>query len=95
LELGSIFELPGVSREIASHDTPPFTCLTILEKVMVGTFYGKKKAVGDLHQVQRSAEVILDRVGLALKKNIEFPTRGRNPKLTKVCNSKEKEGRRR
>lgn len=48
--------------------TKQFTRLTVLENVMVGTFYGKKKAVGDLHQVQRSAEVILDRVGLALKK---------------------------
>lgn len=49
--------------------TKPFTRLTVLENVMVGTFYGKKKAAGDLPQVRKTAEVILDRVGLGLKKN--------------------------
>jgi len=49
--------------------TKPFTRLTVMENVMVGTFYGKKKATGDLPQVQKTAEAILDRVGLGLKKN--------------------------
>lgn len=49
--------------------TKPFTRLTVLENVMVGTFYGKKKGTGDLSQVQKTAEAILDRVGLGLKKN--------------------------
>jgi len=47
----------------------PFTRLTVLENVMVGTLYGKSKAVGHLVQVQKTAESILDRVGLGPKKN--------------------------
>ena len=45
-----------------------FNRLTVLENVMVGMFYGKKKALGDLGEVQKSSEAILDRVGLGLKK---------------------------
>jgi len=47
----------------------PFTRLTVLENVMVGTFYGKQKAAGDLRHVQMAAEAIVDRVGLGLRKN--------------------------
>ncbi|MBI5966868.1 MAG: ABC transporter ATP-binding protein [Deltaproteobacteria bacterium] len=47
----------------------PFTRLTVLENVMVGTFYGKKKAMADPIQARKTSEAILDRVGLGLKKN--------------------------
>ena len=46
-----------------------FNRLTVLENVMVGTFYGKEKAVGDRHRAQRFSEEVLERVGLGLKKN--------------------------
>jgi branched-chain amino acid transport system ATP-binding protein len=46
-----------------------FNRLTVLENVMVGTFYGKEKAVGDREKVQRFSEEVLERVGLGLKKN--------------------------
>ncbi len=49
--------------------TKQFNRLTVLENVMVGTFYGKEKAVGDRQQVQRFSEAVLERVGLGLKKN--------------------------
>ena len=49
--------------------TKPFNRLTVLENVMVGTFYGKEKPVGDRNQARRFSEEVLDRVGLGLKKN--------------------------
>ena len=49
--------------------TKQFNRLTVLENVMVGTIYGKEKAVGDRQQVQRFSEAVLERVGLGLKKN--------------------------
>jgi branched-chain amino acid transport system ATP-binding protein len=49
--------------------TKQFNRLTVLENVMVGTFYGKEKAVGDREKVQRFSEEVLERVGLGLKKN--------------------------
>ena len=49
--------------------TKQFNRLTVLENVMVGTFYGKEKAVGDRHRAQRFSEEVLERVGLGLKKN--------------------------
>lgn len=49
--------------------TKQFNRLTVLENVMVGTFYGKEKAVGDRHRAQRFTEEVLDRVGLGLKRN--------------------------
>jgi len=48
--------------------TKQFNRLTVLENVMVGTIYGKEKAVGDRQQVQRFSEAVLERVGLGLKK---------------------------
>ena len=49
--------------------TKQFNRLTVLENVMVGTIYGKEKAVGDREKVQRFSEEVLERVGLGLKKN--------------------------
>jgi branched-chain amino acid transport system ATP-binding protein len=49
--------------------TKQFNRLNVLENVMVGTFYGKEKPVGDRNQVRRFSEEVLDRVGLGLKKN--------------------------
>ncbi len=49
--------------------TKQFNRLTVLENVMVGTIYGKEKAVGDRQQVQRFSETVLERVGLGLKKS--------------------------
>jgi branched-chain amino acid transport system ATP-binding protein len=46
-----------------------FNRLTVLENVMVGTFYGKEKAVGNRQQAQRFSETVLERVGLGLKKS--------------------------
>lgn len=46
----------------------PFSRLSVLENVMVGTFYGKKETIGDHIQAQNSSEAILDRVGLGRKK---------------------------
>lgn len=49
--------------------TKQFNRLTALENVMVGTFYGKEKAMGDRHRVRMFSEEVLDRVGLGGKKN--------------------------
>ena len=48
--------------------TKQFNRLTVLENVMVGMFYGKKKSLGDRDEVQKSSEAILDRVGLGARK---------------------------
>ena len=50
-----------------------FNRLTVLENVMVGTFYGKEKGVGDRHQTQKFSEEVLDRVGLGGRKNHRIP----------------------
>jgi len=49
--------------------TKQFNRLTVLENVMVGTFFGKEKPVGDRNQAQRFSGEVLDRVGLGRKKN--------------------------
>jgi branched-chain amino acid transport system ATP-binding protein len=49
--------------------TKQFNRLTVLENVMVGTFYGKKKPAGDWSQARNSSEEVLGRVGLGPKKN--------------------------
>jgi len=48
--------------------TKQFARLSVLENVMVGTLYGKRKGAGDRNQVRKTSEDILDRVGLGLKK---------------------------
>ena len=57
----------GIARTF--QNSRVFSGMTTLENVMVGTFYGKEKPVGDRNQVRRFSEEVLDRVGLGLKKN--------------------------
>jgi branched-chain amino acid transport system ATP-binding protein len=49
--------------------TKQFARLTVLENVLVGAIYGKKRETYDLQQIQRSSAALLERLGLGPKKN--------------------------
>jgi len=48
--------------------TKQFPRLTVLENVMVGTFFGKENGIGNRRQAEEFSEEVLQRVGLGPKK---------------------------